>query len=121
MDLGPITVTGSVVSDITNNRQFTDTARTEAADWFTGAKLTWLTGENADAGVEMEVKQSTSGGVITFHEQAPYPISLTDAYSMPPGCAKRFDEDCRDKHNNAVNFGGFKDLPLTDTYKRGGQ
>jgi uncharacterized phage protein (TIGR02218 family) len=121
MDLGPITVTGSVVSDITNNRQFTDTARTEAADWFTGAKLTWLTGENADAGVEIEVKQSTPGGVITLHEQAPYPITVGDTYSMPPGCAKRLEEDCRDKHDNVVNFGGFPYLPLTDTYKRGGQ
>jgi uncharacterized phage protein (TIGR02218 family) len=118
-DLTGLIVTGSVVSDISNNRQFTDTARTEAANWFTGAKLTWLTGDNAD--LSMEVKQSTSGGVITLHEQMPYEIQVGDTYSMPPGCLKELERDCRDKHGNVVNFGGDWYVPQTDVYKRGGQ
>jgi uncharacterized phage protein (TIGR02218 family) len=107
VDLEPITVTGSIDS-VDGNRTITDAARTEAVNWFTGAKFTFLTGLNA--GLSMEVKYS-SGGVIELHEAMPFEIVAGDTYSVPAGCTKRKIEDCKDKHNNVVNNRGFDLLP----------
>jgi uncharacterized phage protein (TIGR02218 family) len=114
VNLASHTVTGSVTSGITNNRQFTDSVRTETTDRFTGGKITWLTGANA--GLSMEVKRSTAAGLIELHEQMPYTIIVGDTYSMYTGCKKRLTEDCIATFNNAVNFGGFPHLPLSDVY-----
>jgi uncharacterized phage protein (TIGR02218 family) len=113
VNLAAVTVTGTVDS-VASAREFTDAARTEATDWFTGAKVLWLTGQNA--GLSMEVSRSTSAGVFTLHHFMPYPIAPGDTYSVPAGCAKRFTEDCVGKFANGINFGGDEDLPGSDTY-----
>jgi uncharacterized phage protein (TIGR02218 family) len=117
VDLAPFTVTGTV-DVVTNYRQFTDAARTEAADWFTGGVITWTSGENN--GLRMEVRRSTATGVIELHENMPFAITVGDTYSLHAGCSKRFEEDCIGKFSNGVNFRGFPHLPLSDVYKRGG-
>ncbi|MBI3150089.1 MAG: DUF2163 domain-containing protein [Betaproteobacteria bacterium] len=107
------TVTGTIDS-VTSNRQFTDAARTEATDWFTGGKITFTSGLNN--GLSMEVKESTSAGVIKLHELMPFDIAAGDTYSMYAGCAKRFTEDCIGKFSNGVNFRGFPHLPGSRVY-----
>lgn len=114
VNLASFTVTGSITSGISNNRQFTDSARTETTNQFTGGKITWLTGANA--GLSMEVKRSTAAGLIELHEQMPYTMAVGDTYSMYAGCTKRFAEDCVAKFNNGLNYGGFPHLPLNDVY-----
>ena len=46
MDLGPLTVTGTL-SDVTNNSVFRDSTRTEAPDYFGEGTITFTTGANA--------------------------------------------------------------------------
>jgi uncharacterized phage protein (TIGR02218 family) len=108
-----MTVTGTIDS-VTSNREFTDAARTEAADWFTGGKITFTSGLNN--GLSMEVKESTALGVITLHELMPFNIVAGDTYSMYAGCTKRFTEDCIAKFDNGVNFRGFPHLPGNRIY-----
>ena len=107
------TVTGAVTS-VVSDREFTDTSRTEANDWFIGADITWLTGANA--GLRMEVKDSSSAGVIKLHQLMPFTVAIGDTYSMPAGCTKRKTEDCGDKFNNVVNHRGFDLLPGSRVY-----
>lgn len=116
VDLEAITVTGAVES-VSGNRIIFDAARTEAADWFTGAKLTFTSGANA--GRSMEVKRSAVGE-IGLAEALYDPIAAGDTYSVYAGCTKRFTEDCVTKHNNGLNFRGFPHLPGNKIYRVGG-
>jgi uncharacterized phage protein (TIGR02218 family) len=65
----------------------------------------------------------TSGGTaahlaggITTHEAFHYPVEVGDEYTMIPGCRKRL-QDCRDKWDNVVNFGGFSNIPTSSQYQ----
>jgi uncharacterized phage protein (TIGR02218 family) len=115
VDLGPFTVTGTIDA-VTNDREFTDAARTEEADWFTAGKITFTSGENsalgaAGADLSMEVKKSTAAGLITLHHLMPFTVAVGDTYSMYAGCTKRKTEDCGTKFDNVVNHRGFDLLP----------
>ena len=110
------TVAGTV-SSVATNRTITTTGFTQAAQWFTGGKLTFTSGLNI--GLSMEVKQST-GNVLELHEKMPFAIAAGDTFSVYAGCSKRFEEDCRVKFNNVVNFRGFPHLPGHSIYKPGG-
>ncbi|NMZ77469.1 DUF2163 domain-containing protein [Pseudomonas nitroreducens] len=98
------------VTGVTNQYTFTDTARTEANDWFAAGQVMFVTGANAGL-KPLQVKQSTSAGVITTHEPWPHAIAPTDQYVMIPGCRKRRTEDCVAKYGNGKNFGGQPDMP----------
>jgi uncharacterized phage protein (TIGR02218 family) len=110
VDLGPFTFTGSVTS-VTNGYQFGDTARTEADDYFTEGLLTWTSGDND--GLSVKVHTYTTG-VLRLSLPMTDAIQVGDTYSVVAGCMKRRDEDCRDKFDNAVRFGGEPDLPGAD-------
>jgi uncharacterized phage protein (TIGR02218 family) len=112
VDLGPFTVTGAVTST-TSRRNFADSSRTEADDWFGTGVVTWTSGANA--GVSMEVGAfAASGGVFTLWLPMVADIAVGDTYSAVPGCRKRRTEDCKGKFNNVVNHRGFPDVPLND-------
>lgn len=108
-DINTYKVSGAVTG-VTNQYTFTDTARTEANDWFTAGQVMFFTGLNAGL-KPIQIKQSTSAGVITTHEPFPHEIAPTDQYVMIPGCRKRRTEDCVAKFNNGKNFGGQPDMP----------
>ena len=114
VDLGPITVTGTVTS-VTSRYVFRDSARTEAADYFGAGTIRWTTGENVGQRLQ-EVKSYAADGTITIHETFHYPVEVGDTYELAPGCRKRADEDCRDKWGNTPNFGGFTRIPSGTTY-----
>jgi uncharacterized phage protein (TIGR02218 family) len=120
IDLDDWTVYGSVDS-VTDNRTIFDATRVEAADFFTGGLLTWLSGANV--GQSMEVKQSWPG-ILELHEGMPFPVTalnsdpgksptpaIPDTYKVYAGCQKRFYQDCIGKFNNGLNFRGFPHLP----------
>lgn len=109
VDLGPLTETGTVTAGGT--RSFTDSGRAEAADYWGGGVLEWLTGANASRRIEV---QDFSAGVFTLHLGMPYPIVVGDTYSVTPGCRKRRTEDCNVKFSNVINFRGFPDVPGND-------
>lgn len=99
------------VSTLSNNREFTAAALTQAIGYFDSGKLTWTGGLNN--GLSMEVKTYTVGSII-LQLPMPYQIQVGDGFSIIAGCLKRFTEDCKDKFNNVVNFRGEPHVPGID-------
>jgi uncharacterized phage protein (TIGR02218 family) len=106
-----ITVTG-----VTSNQVFTDASRTEPSDWFTEGILTWLTGNNA--GLSQRVKDYALGSPAAGEFTLAFPmlsaVQVGDTASVHAGCRKRLEEDCRDKFDNVLNFGGEPHRPGID-------
>lgn len=109
------TVAGTVVS-VTSRRQFADAVNlTDAADWFTGGRVTWLTGANA--GISAEVK-AFAAGVVTLHLPMPHEIEVGDTFEITAGCDKSA-ATCTAKFVNIVNFRGFPHVPGLDALVSG--
>ncbi len=108
VDIAALTVSGAVTS-VTDNATFADYTRSEADQFFNYGKLTWTDGANS--GLSMEVK-NWDGVNLVFTLWLPLPnaIQVNDAYTVYPGCDKRFNT-CQTKFGNAVNFGGFPYVP----------
>lgn len=99
----PLNVTGTVTSVQNPSRVFTSSARTEAADFFAEGLIKFTSGLNA--GMDFKVKDF-SAGQFTLVLFCFAPIQVGDAYTAIAGCRLRFEEDCRDKYGNELNFGG---------------
>jgi uncharacterized phage protein (TIGR02218 family) len=113
----PFTVTGTV-STAASRYVFTDTSRTEADDYFGAGEVRFDTGLNA--GIRLLVREYLSASdQFTFALAAPYTITPGDTYTAIVGCRKRAFEDCRDKFNNIVNFGGEPHKARVDFLLRG--
>jgi uncharacterized phage protein (TIGR02218 family) len=111
VDLGPLTVTGALTS-FESLREFSDTSRGEADDYFGAGVITFTSGEND--GFSMEVYSFASGGDFVLHLPLPFNPAVGDTYSLTPGCRKRFTEDCVGKWSNGPNYGGFPLVPGSD-------
>lgn len=100
------------VSATENARSFSASALTQAADYFGGGYVTWVTGANA--GLRLEVRTFSSAAVMLALPM-PNAIAIGDTLSIVVGCRKR-TVDCKTKFatNNIVNFRGFPDIPLND-------
>lgn len=117
IDLAPLTVTGTLTA-IASQTQVTDSARGEAADWFGMGSIQFTSGANAGLR-PLEIKSFAAGVIQTF--EAFYFIpAIGDTYEMIPGCRRRHIEDCRDKWDNVVNFGGFPNMPTGSVYSSRG-
>lgn len=114
--LATYTVTGTVTT-ATSARMFTDTARTEINGYFDGGLITWTSGNNAT--YSMEVKSSTSAGIITLQQAMPNATAIGDAYNLSAGCDKLL-ATCKTKFNNVINFRGFPHVPGQDKMISGG-
>lgn len=115
VDLGPLTVTGTIDS-ASGLRSFTDAARGEAAGYFTRGRVTFTSGLNS--GVSAEIKEHAAGGVFELWPRVTFPIAAGVTYSMTPGCtglheASGGTNGCA-AWNNKVRFGGFKRVPGGD-------
>ncbi len=110
VNLAALTVTGTITT-ATDRRSFTDTSRGEAADYWNGGLLTWTSGLNA--GRKMEVKSFVSGGAFTLFLPMPSEVAVGDAYSLRPGCDKKFST-CKARYNNIKNFRGEPNVPGND-------
>jgi uncharacterized phage protein (TIGR02218 family) len=109
INLAALIVTGSVTAT-SNQRGFTDTARTEADGYWSGGLVTWTSGANA--GRKMEIR-SYAAHAFTLFLPMPGTITVGDTYSLQPGCDKSFTT-CKARYNNAVNFRGEPHVPGTD-------
>lgn len=112
--LGDFTVTGTITS-VTNRYVVTDSARTEADDWFAEGEFTSTSGANN--GLVRKVRAYASD-TFTFAEAFPFSFAINDTYSVYAGCRKRKTEDCNAKFDNVRRFGGEPDLPGTDRLVR---
>lgn len=110
-DLGPLTVSGALTS-VSDLRTFADSGRGEADDYFGAGVITFLTGNNSGM-PPMEI-YSFGSGQFVLHLPMPFNLAVGDAYSVVPGCRKRWEEDCKAKFANGNNFGGFPDVPGGD-------
>ena len=108
--LGPLTVTGALTS-VADLRTFGDSSRAEVADYFGAGVIEFTSGANI--GQALEIYSFSSGGFVTYLPFLSNP-AIGDAYTLTPGCRKRFTEDCRTKFANTNNFGGFNELPGPD-------
>ncbi len=109
VDLSAFTVQGTVAA-VTDRRQFTANALSEADDWFTYGLLRWLTGGNAGRAVEVK---GQSGDVFDLWDAMAADIAAGDIFSVSAGCDKRF-ATCKAKFSNAVNFRGEPHVPGAD-------
>lgn len=109
VDLGAITVTGSV-DTVSSLYQFTDTSRTEASGYFNYGLLTFTSGNNEGRAIEVK---SFDGSTFVLFEAMPEAIQVGDTYEVYAGCNKQFDT-CRDKFNNVANYRGFPHIPGAD-------
>jgi uncharacterized phage protein (TIGR02218 family) len=102
----PFTVTGTVTAVVNSLQIFSDTGRAEVADYFGEGEVRWILGNNA--GLSSKVKTFTAP---TFELALPMfrAIEIGDTYTAVVGCRKRREEDCRDKFDNVLNFGGEPD------------
>lgn len=110
VDLAPLTVTGTITS-VTDLRTFADASRAEPADYFGAGVITFISGANE--GQSLEIYSFASGAFVT-HLPFLNNVAVGDSYEATPGCRKRFQEDCKTKWANVVNFGGFPYLPGND-------
>jgi uncharacterized phage protein (TIGR02218 family) len=102
------TVTGQV-SSVTDRQIFYDSARSEEEGWFNDGQLTWLSGANEGAMVEVQRWESEPQR-LTLWLPMSAAIQVGDTYSLLAGCDKRF-ATCRTRFGNDVNYGGFPHLP----------
>lgn len=102
------TVTGSLTSVI-SKRVFLDTARTEATGFFDQGILTWLTGQNAGASMEVKHWDLTSKQLELVLPMN-YPVAASDTYSMHRGCDKTI-ATCQTIFLNQFNFRGEPHVP----------
>jgi uncharacterized phage protein (TIGR02218 family) len=113
----PFTVTGTV-STSASRYVFTDTSRTEADDYFGAGEVRFTSGLND--GIRLLVREYLSASdQFTFALPAPFTITPGDTYVAIVGCRKRAFEDCRDKFDNIVNFGGEPHKARVDFLLRG--
>lgn len=105
----PFTVTSTPAP---TQQVFRDSARLEAEDFFGEGYVIWLTGLNA--GQRMKVKSYAADGTFTLALPMPSVIGIGDTGTCVVGCRKRWEEDCKTKFNNLLNFGGEKDAPGLD-------
>lgn len=106
----------STITATSGLQQFTDSSRTEDATYFDNGDVEFLTGDCA--GYKQVIK-SFSGGVFTLALPMTQALAPGDSYRVRAGCLLRRDEDCSDKFNNAANFQGEPDAPLTDAMTQG--
>lgn len=113
---------------VTSNQVFTDSSRTEAANWFRQGVVTWVTGNNA--GLSEQVKENNGSGQITLLHPMPFDIETSDTYTISVGCnhllklpgdvwGTAYTGDCRAKFDNVVNFFGEPDIPGNDEILKG--
>jgi uncharacterized phage protein (TIGR02218 family) len=98
--------TGTVTA-FTDSRRFTASGLGAFADaWFSGGKLTWLTGANEGRG--MEVKRqglSVSTASIELWQMMSDAVEIGDTFKITAGCDKQF-ATCKAKFDNVLNFRG---------------
>ena len=102
------TVSGTITS-VTNGGEFSDSARSEADDYFGNGEIIFTSGENA--GLARRNVGSFSSGTIKTNLPFYYLPQVGDSYTMIAGCRKRGKEDCTGKFSNRKRFGGFSYVP----------
>lgn len=112
--LPPLTNTATVTA-VTSRSVFASsglgTAR-PTEDFFGEGELTFTSGPCS--GLKQKVKSYTAAGGLTLVLAMPADVVIGNTFSVVAGCRKRL-LDCRDKHNNVLNFRGEPHRPGVDS------
>jgi len=101
---------GGAVNSAASRQNFRSNAMTQAAGYFSGGEIAWLSGANA--GRRMEIKEF-SNTQFTLVLPMPNGVTAGDTFNAIAGCDKTFDA-CVAKFSNAVNFRGEPYVPGMD-------
>jgi uncharacterized phage protein (TIGR02218 family) len=126
-EYGTDTGSGCGISSVVDRNTFTMTSGSGSPamvpalgeNRFVDGVITWLTGENADAGVLSIVQANDDPGggnsnyTFDLYTPTPYDIADTDQFSIEWGCKHTID-DCGENFNNAENHGGEAHTPGPD-------
>jgi uncharacterized phage protein (TIGR02218 family) len=107
--LGGFTASGAI-DTVTSRQVFISNSMTQAAGYFSGGEVQWLTGANA--GRRMEIKEF-SNKQFTLVLPMPNNVAVGDTFNAIAGCDKTFNT-CFTKFSNAVNFRGEPYVPGMD-------
>lgn len=108
VDLSVYKVTG-VVTGVIDKQRFSDYTRSEETALFNDAILTWTSGANAGAKMEVYSWDLDALTVVLWLPMNEI-IAVGDSYEIAPGCDKRFST-CRSRFSNGDHYGGFPHLP----------
>lgn len=108
-NLASYTVGGSV-NTVSSRQVFISNSMTQAAGYFSGGEVVWLTGANA--GRRMEIKEF-SNKQFTLVLPMSNNVMVGDTFNAIAGCDKTIST-CIAKFNNAVNFRGEPYVPGMD-------
>jgi uncharacterized phage protein (TIGR02218 family) len=81
--------------------------------WFTGGKVTFVSGANAGLAVEVKLHRKSADVTLDLWRAMPHVIAPGDTFTVTAGCDKRF-ATCHDRFANVVNFRGFPHIPGND-------
>ncbi|MBL0319768.1 MAG: DUF2163 domain-containing protein [Alphaproteobacteria bacterium] len=109
INLASYTASGAI-NTVTSRQVFISNAMTQAAGYFSGGEMVWLTGANA--GRQMEIKEF-SNKQFTLVLPMPNSVAVGDTFNAIAGCDKTFNT-CFTKFANAVNFRGEPHVPGMD-------
>jgi uncharacterized phage protein (TIGR02218 family) len=101
---------GGSVNTVSSRQVFISNSMTQAAGYFSGGEVVWLTGANA--GRRMEIKEF-SNKQFTLVLPMPNNVTVGDTFNAIAGCDKTIST-CIAKFNNAVNFRGEPYVPGMD-------
>lgn len=105
---------GSVVLVPNQKRIFRWNISTKPEGEYDKGLVEFLSGENQ--GFKSRVQYySAANQEFALYDVTPYPIAVGDNIRALSGCLKT-KENCRDRYNNIINFGGAPDLPGNDVY-----
>lgn len=103
------------LTGVTSQLVFTDTGRSEGADYFSNGKFRFTSGTNS--GFEFQVDNwNSSTKTWTLRTAAPYLPAIGNTYSATRGCKKNFDSNCVLEFSNGVNFRGFPHVGTPETF-----
>ena len=106
--------TGAVIAAADNRRFTVSGLDAFAGTFFSGGKLAWTRGANANIAAQVK-RHAVSGDLVTIElwQPASEPVAIGDAFAVTAGCDKQFST-CKAKFDNAANFRGFPYMPGND-------
>jgi uncharacterized phage protein (TIGR02218 family) len=111
---GPAYRGSGAVAAVTATSSFTASGLDAFDDgWFTAGKLTFTSGANAGASVDIKTHRKDDAVSIALWQTAAEPIATGDAFIVTAGCDKSFST-CHDRFANVINFRGFPHIPGND-------
>ena len=114
LDLAALTATGTVVTAEDNRVLVASGLDGFAEGWFARGRLSFTSGAND--GARMEVKRhalSAAGAIVELWQKMPRDVAAGDTFAVVAGCDKLF-QTCGAKFSNGVNFRGFPHMPGND-------